>query len=473
MGPDIEWQVDSASGQQTIVKTTKLPPKGTRRKIAIILMVFLGIGLGVFYRALPDQPTRPAPTSIPPATPTPVATPTPQPETLGQAIQRDVNMLATSADAADSSLAFAANPPSVLYQHGPSVVAASPDPEYADWYRSLQSASGSWGINPSVSLYNISETGTLPSGVTWVNIAQYRNHDYFYQTRFYRQQGQRWVWTLPDPSFWSGKTNTMRSYPFTVIYPVEDESVIHQAADRFASTLTLLCSDLKCPVPRAGRQWMGTITLTLVIKPDAQPFQKVEEQAGYVTVTLPSPRVAGYYEDFTTAGDPLTMMSFDALLDPLIRLATGNYNRWSSDRGGELYLQAIMDWQRVRVKAGLGRSALLFKDPAAAVAFPAQFKGQSVAGLYARQLRGEDRVPLVSVWDWWRNGSLYGSLLDSAHTEAESAIAFIDERFGEDRVIPFLNALGSAQSSEQAFEKGLGMTFGDFNRQWLQWLGQG
>ena len=460
MGPEVEWQVENTAGQQTIVKTTK-PPTPRWRKIAIFAMVFLGVGLGVLYHALPDQSTRPTPVPTQLASPTLTQPkPTALPETLSQAIQRDANVLATSANEADPSLAFATG------------VAASPDPEYADWYRSLQSASGSWGINPSLSLYYISETGTLPSGVTWVDVRQYRNHDYFYQTRFYRQQDNRWVWVLPDPSLWSGKTNTMRSYPFTVIYPVEDESVIHQVADRFASTLTLLCSDLNCPVPQAGRQWTGAITLTLIIKPEAQPFQRVEEQAGYITVTLPSPRVAGYYQHFTSAGDPLTMMSFNGLLDPLIRLATGNYDRWSSDRGGELFLQAIMDWQRVRVKASLGPSALLFKDPANAVAFPAQFKGQSVAGLYARQLRGEDRVPLISVWDWWRNSSLYGSLLDSAHTEAESAIAFIDEHFGGDRVIPFLNALGAAESSEQAFENGLGMTFGDFNRQWLQWLGQ-
>jgi len=49
MGPDIEGQVDSTAGQQTIVKTTKLQPRGARRKLAILLMAFFGIGLGVLY----------------------------------------------------------------------------------------------------------------------------------------------------------------------------------------------------------------------------------------------------------------------------------------------------------------------------------------------------------------------------------------------------------------------------------------
>ena len=66
---------------------------------------------------------------------------------------------------------------------------------------------------------------------------------------------------------------------------------------------------------------------------------------------------------------------------------------------------------------------------------------------------------------------MYGSLLGPAQTETESVIAFISERFGGDRVIPFLNALGAAQSMEQATQTGLGMTFADFNRQWLHWIG--
>ena len=36
-------------------------------------------------------------------------------------------------------------------------------------------------------------------------------------------------------------------------------------------------------------------------------------------------------------------MVYGTLIDPIVRLASGDYRRWAHDRGGEVFLQAIAD----------------------------------------------------------------------------------------------------------------------------------
>jgi hypothetical protein len=89
---------------------------------------------------------------------------------------------------------------------------------------------------------------------------------------------------------------------------------------------------------------------------------------------------------------------------------------------------------------------------------------------YIDLLRDESLVPLISLWNWDRNERAFGLLQHVAVNEAEAVVAFIDERYGEDHVVRFLNALGRAQALDEAIEAALPVSFGEFNQQWMQWI---
>ena len=115
--------------------------------------------------------------------------------------------------------------------------------------------------------------------------------------------------------------------------------------------------------------------------------------------------------------------------------------------------------------------------------FPATFPPPAVAQIingqpavpvrksYADQLRNESLVPMISLWDWPDQGRGFGLLQHIAVNEAEAVAAFIAEQYGEDRVVRFLNALGRAPALDEAIEASLPVSFGEFNRQWMQWIG--
>jgi hypothetical protein len=44
-------------------------------------------------------------------------------------------------------------------------------------------------------------------------------------------------------------------------------------------------------------------------------------------------------------------------------------------------------------------------------------------------------------------------------------------QYGEASLVQFLNALGRAHSLEEAIATALPISFGEFNRQWLRWIG--
>jgi hypothetical protein len=91
---------------------------------------------------------------------------------------------------------------------------------------------------------------------------------------------------------------------------------------------------------------------------------------------------------------------------------------------------------------------------------------------YASVLRNESLLPLLSLWDRPSQGQGFRLLQHVAVNEAEAVITYIEERYGEDGVVRFLNALGPAHSLEDAIETALPVSFGEFNRQWTQWIGE-
>jgi hypothetical protein len=55
-----------------------------------------------------------------------------------------------------------------------------------------------------------------------------------------------------------------------------------------------------------------------------------------------------------------------------------------------------------------------------------------------------------------------------AYVEGKSATRYMIERYGMDRVQHVLSALAAGQSSAEAFETGLLITYPDFQRRWVE-----
>ncbi len=460
MSPDIEWRIGDESDQHTVVKSA--PSSSSRwRKAAIAMVVLLGAGLGAIYTSIPEPAKQPTPTLMP--TQPPALTPTPNLVSLEEAVRDDAYRLANSAGEANLGVTFNAG--------------LSEMPQaYVDWYAALQNASGRWGVIAPQYLYTIVETGSLPNGMLWVDLRQYRTNAFFQHTRFYRRDSARWAWIAPPSSFWSGATeshtvsNAPWSYPFTMTFPVEDKAESVIVANRFARVFTYLCSDLNCPTaPDSTGWWPSVMTLTVTIIPQLTNVQTLYEADSTLKIVVPSPRVVGYYRTPALPRDPLTAMAYEALLDPIVRMASGDYDRWSTDRSGEVFLHSITSWKRQRLKQQFNPYDLFFTGPAT---IPRTTSPRNVQAFYADLLEYEPRIPLDSLWAWPRGERGFGLLQHVAQDEANAVVAFMENQFGTAGVTRFLNALGAAHSLKEAIESSLALTFGEFKRQWLTWIGE-
>lgn len=460
MSPDIEWHIGEESERETVARVERTPK--ILRRWGVIMAIGLGAGLGLLYRSIPESSPQPIGSTPIPAVVTSPVLPLPTLESLETALQRDAFHLATSPEVHRTFDAALGRLPQA----------------YADWYAALQNAPGGWEREMSQPPVTVYETGTLPSGVVWAKVGQFRNNDFFRHTRFYRRQGDRWVWTLPDHSFWKGATAAVMSGdageigPITIGHPIEDAPMIGAVFGRFTRAYLNLCESLKCPPPAdPARLWTPGLTLAIAIQP-ALTQPDVHARRGTLRIALPSPRVVGYYEDANTPGDPFVAMAYAILIDPIVRLASGDYTRWETDRGGELFLQAIAAWKRARVREEL-QPLELFYPASRPLALAQNAGGQPVSKResYANALRYESRLPLDTLWDWPIQGRGFGLLQHVAVNEVEAVVGFIEDRYGEDGVVRFLNTLGQSRSLEEALEAALPVSFGEFNRQWMQWIG--
>ena len=199
----------------------------------------------------------------------------------------------------------------------------------------------------------------------------------------------------------------------------------------------------------------------------------VQDRHGTLLIDLPSPRVVGYYEDANAVGDPYVAMAYATLIDPVVRLASGDYARWETDHGGELFLQAIAVWKRAQVRETQQLSELFYSPTVPPPTVPQIISWRPSVTLrkyYSDLLRDEFPVPLGSLWDWHEQGDRLVALQHIVVNEAEAVVAFIDERYGEEYVVRFLNALGRAQTLGEAIETALPVSFEEFNQQWRQWI---
>ena len=460
MSPDIEWRVGEEADQETIAKTSP-PRRSVRNRWVVIGVIGLGVGLGLLYRSIPEPPPKPIVSAPIPTVITSPVSPRRTPEPLAAAIERDALRLASSAGEANHMIAF-----------------GNTGDKYADWYAALQNTFGRWGSPIDQELYTVSNSGTLPSGVAWATLGQFRHGVVYWQTRFYRLENDRWVWTLPDRSFWSGETAVVATGdaatigPITIDHPIEDASIIGPVFDRFERVYQTLCDSLNCPPPiDRVRMWTPGLTLSLTIQPMLmQPI--VNTRGDTLLIKLPSPNVVGDYAEANALGDPYVAMAYATLIDPVVRLASGDYVRWDTDGGGSLFLKAIATWKRARLPSNLYLLDVFYQSAILPPSMDISPDGWPVSrrAYYVNPLRGENLVPLVSVWDWPTDKHAFGLLDHVAAAEAEAVVIYIEERYGQDGVVRFLNSLGKAHSLDEAIEAALPISFGEFNRLWLKWI---
>ena len=431
MGPEFEWQIGTDKGQRIEVKTP--PPRLPSRwqKIFVALAVFLGVCLGVIYVSIPELSKRPEPTPLPaPTTPFPVpAAPLPRTLTpLEATIDREARALAT-------------------FDLKTFVAIQDPDDP---WWHQQRFQNGYWERPKFGPLYTIVDSGTLALDRAWADVVQYRNGQYFRETRFYRLRGNQWVRTRPFSDFWSGEPQTVRTEHFDLVFHAPDAPLVKMVADQFEQIYMRTCADLDCPLDRAG-SLPRVMTMTLIFRPDAERF---DMDWGSKAFSLPSPRVRGlYFLDLSGSllGNNVSLLGMAYSLVPqlIARMASGGDERWSRYTNGDLFVRSIGYRETSLNLAGI--------DTANYVIFS-----------YLSDVT--DVAPLETVWD----ATLpYTSTQPNVMmAEAWTVIRFIDVNFGSDAVVKFLHAIGPATSLSQAIEAGLGIQYADFEQQWRDWLKQ-
>lgn len=437
--PDIEWKVNEDNRQETIVKTKRVSPRW--RVGLITLMIVLGAGLGLVYNRIQE----PAPQPTPTPTLRPTLVPTLAPPPLIGTIDKESFALARGDRDAFLSVQDLSN---------------------GDWYRAQQKNFEAWGAPSGGSKpYNVLDTGTLASGTAYAEIYQYRSDRYFRETRFYRAVGGAWLRTEPDLTFWSD-TRELNSVHFHVEFPREDQELAQYVLFRFEDAYERLCADLKCPQQRqcieglidnlvGCSDYPRVMTLTLILSPlPDQPRWQTDR--GALTIILPSPRVMGLYNRWWSEDDPILRAAYNSLVTPIAQLASGDLDRWQHDLGGNWFLEAITAWELYQV------------EPIAAKIDP-----QLAQAYYADLLDGLILIPLDSTWTWHVDQDPgMGAGNDRGQIEAEAVMAYIDQTYGPEKVVQFLNVIGSAHSTAEAVQAALNVKFADFNRGWLKWLGR-
>ncbi len=465
MSPDIEWHIGDDNDQETIARVgSPAPPRWHR--LALLVVVILGVGLGVTYASIPEPPKppstptpRPTVKVVPPPTLPPVLSASSDDNSLAAAIERDALALANRAGEENFDLDLALD--------------NSAAEAYAEWYYALLTAGGNWGRE----MYTIEQSGTLRNGLVWVDVRQFRRSNFFRQTRFYRQIDGLWKMVLPERGLWNGElaiTDISSPYlPLQVVAPNEDTPYLNAVIQRFERTWTELCTQLDCPLRYTPHlPWPQAITLTLVIRPGPWRVYSANDDADTLMVQLPSPRVTGVYDYPGNTGDPIGSMALDSLLWPMLRVASGDAERWARDDDGRLFLNAVDEWQRGRIVRQQQPLPIFFNGPRGIrTQPPAALNGLSPQQYFTDLLAERDLIPLEAVWRWDMNDQAFAGLTPGALDQAEATVAFIQERYGDEGVIDFLHALGQADSLPTAIERGLGLTFGEFYGAWLAWTG--
>ncbi len=424
MRPDIEWQVEGSSGQETAFQTP--PPPRRKRKIVVAIMICLGIGLGIVYRSIPELLPRPTPTALPARTWIPTSTPLPLPR-VEDTIDREARALAAGRLPDFIALQDATNPA---------------------WIRQQSEAFVAWGEPMSGPLYTIIDTGTLPNDRVWADIVQSHAGDNFRETRFYQLQDRQWLRIAPvaDAAFW-GPEQTLQTARFTVTYRVADRFFAPIVAQYWEEVYGQICGDLGCE--------KGQFAAALPFQMRLQPAiweSNLEEQNDQIELIFPSPRISGVF--LPDLGDnpprydlPPEPVVYNKFLYFIARHSIGGPPAAPQEITSEKFLNAIVQWEITRVNGRPKRG--LISQPA--------------------RLASPDLPAPELLWTW--NATYAQETAGLMWTETTALIDFIDEQYGANKVVGFLHALGAAGSLSDAFNQ-IGLPYRQFKQDWQTWLKQ-
>jgi hypothetical protein len=417
MSPDIEWHVGEDAEQETIARVTSDRPSRWRKPI-VLLVAVLGLGLGVI-------PESPAPIASPTPTATPLGKPVLPVPDLAETIDREARALASGDMQTFIGLL---------------------DPNEHAWRQDQISSFIPWGAPPSNDeFYRILATGRIDAQYAWADVIQAREGKFFRETRVYRLLDSEWLRTpVSDPAWW-GDNKTLTTRYFEITYAATDEEPIRLLADDLARQARETCRLFSC---NFDGQPLPVHLIFRSDSPEARP--SVQRSESTFTVTLPSPRLAGYYAadmNGVEVQDERWDQYFDRYLYfPLLYTATGGVQRWTQNRNGLMYLYAIGFWDLEQ------RSRVTLKR----WEFP--YRPELVTDMLA--LSAEAR------WDWPADASEDGIQIRLAN--ASALVQFIDEAYGREMVLRFFHTLRFAQSLTHAIEM-LGVPYSEFEAKWLAW----
>ncbi len=422
--PDIEWYIVDETRPETVIRTPQRKPPRWRR-LAILFVVAIGIGLGLAYRSIPEPPAlKPQPTRIPPATVPPFSNPTPTPlPSVTDTIEREAQALARG------------DLPQFMRLQDPS--------DHA-WLERQASPEvfNTWGMPQTGALYTIVESGTLPNNRVWADIIQFRNGPLFRETRFYREQNNQWVRIRPvtDGAFWGG-WQTVKVGSFSVTFSARDTLFTPLIALRLEQAYQHICRDLRCaenPDPAVASQ----INYRVILSGDMWTVDRK------VDLALPSPHNAGLYmpasdRDLSDQTNPFEQLIYRFLVNDLVsRIVYHHFTSSSSATAASMWAHVITNWELTRLR-------IMSEIP--------------MDWVY---LRNPDIPTLESLWN---PSSVEDARLSTL--ELAAFVKFIDERYGSDKVARLLNEVNVAPTLPDAIKK-LGLSYDDLKHQWNSWIKQ-
>jgi hypothetical protein len=431
MSPDVEWRIGEETERETIFNTA--PVRRSRRSwIAIVVVVILGAGLGVVYRAIPEPAFRPAPT--PSATPHPA--PPAMPAQLFDTIHREAQALADGDRAALDSIVNIPN---------------------FERYQTLVDNFEAWGRPANAAFYSIEDYRLRADDKAWVQVRQFHTDRFVQAVRFYQLQNGQWRRVDFDPSFWSGQVETADTPHFRFTYFVEDEELIESLASVLEADYEQICRDFACQATpetcreALGRPWCSSfpsaITATLVMTNQLDQYDNLDLAAtGDLTFTTQSLRLLDPFwpaDREHTLRNPLAVLHF-------IQLAYGPRlvkELLENPPPGHALVIAVYfrEYERLLKRTG--------SDPQT---IPNEFK----------QLDSEDPPPLEVVWSTTTNDANGNQI----YAAAFSVITYMEQEYGWAVVTRLLRALGQAKSFSEVIQDIFGVPFGEFEQRWRAWL---
>jgi hypothetical protein len=265
----------------------------------------------------------------------------------------------------------------------------------------------------------------------WVEVETEQWGETRRKVEFFRLVDGEWKHTGPDERYW-GEPREAHTEHLHWIYRARDEEWVTGLFDSAEQVYRRICADFG--LDPAGQQ----VTIEVVYALDRAYLPLYPEEP---VLPMPSPRLVGLNEE--TAED----LPASLLLNYLgVQAAGGDPSVLT--QADRTVLDAVESWEA---------DQLSLNDWWVAYGVP-----QLSAALEAGEM-----WPLAEVWG---EGETQGYTL--AHVQSYSAIEYLVDRYGAERIPTLLQSLGAQTTVEQALQAALGPDFvsEDFDAGWRAWI---